>query len=132
MAGFHSPRQAATALRSVRIDKWLWAARFHLTRRLATQSVECGRVLINGVIARPSQLVKPGDVLNFRVVDREWEVVVREMNRSPISLKEAKLMYEETASSQERHIQSVELNRVSLHRTSLQSVVHSRRTDRQD
>jgi ribosome-associated heat shock protein Hsp15 len=103
----------------VRIDKWLWAARFHLTRKLATQSVECGRVLVNGVIARPSQLVRPGDVLNFRVVDREWEVVVREMHTSPVSLKEAKLMYEETATSQERQIQSVELNRIRLHRITM-------------
>lgn len=116
----------------MRIDKWLWAAHFHLTRKLATQSVECGRVLVNGVIARPSQLVKPGDVLNFRVVDREWEIVVREMKTGPVSLKEAKLMYEETATSQEKHIQSVEMKRVDLHRTSLQAAIHSRRTERQD
>lgn len=103
----------------MRIDKWLRAARFHLTRKLATQSVECGRVLVNGVIARPSQLVRQGDVLNFRVVDREWEVVVREMHTSPVSLKEAKLMYEETATSQERQIQSVELNRIRLHRITM-------------
>jgi ribosome-associated heat shock protein Hsp15 len=116
----------------MRIDKWLWAARFHLTRKLAAQSVECGRVLVNGAIARPAQMVKPGDVLNFRVVDREWEIVVREMHTSPVSLKEAKLMYEETATSQERHIQSVEMKRIGLHRISLQSVIHSRRTERQD
>lgn len=113
------------------IDKWLWAARFLLTRNLATQSVECGRVMVNGVIARPSQLVKPGDVLNFRVVDREWEVVVRGINTSPVSLKEAKLMYEETAASRERHIQAVEMKRVGLHRISLQTVIHSR-TERQN
>ena len=116
----------------MRIDKWLWAARFHLTRKLAAQSVECGRVLVNGAIARPAQMVKPGDVLNFRVLDREWEIVVREMHTSPVSLKEAKLMYEETATSQERHSQSVEMKRIGLHRISLQSVIHSRRTERQD
>ncbi len=116
----------------MRIDKWLWAARFHLTRKLAAQSVECGRVLVNGAIARPAQMVKPGDVLNFRVLDREWEIVVREMHTSPVSLKEAKLMYEETATSQEKHIQSVEMKRIGLHRISLQSVIHSRRTERQD
>lgn len=103
----------------MRIDKWLWAARFYLTRKLATQSVECGRVLVNGVIAKPSQLIKPGDVLNFRIVDREWEIVVREMDTSSSNLKEAKRMYEETATSQERHVQSVEMKRVGLHRTSL-------------
>ena len=116
----------------MRIDKWLWAARFHLTRKLAAQSVECGRVLVNGAIARPAQMVKPGDVLNFRVVDREWEIVVREMHTSPVSLKEAKQMYEETATSQEKHIQSAEMKRIGLHRISLQSVIHSRRTERQD
>lgn len=104
----------------MRIDKWLWAARFYLTRKLATQSVECGRVLINGFIARPSQLVRLGDVINFRVVDREWEIVVREMNTDPVSLKEAQLMYEETATSKERHIQSVEMKRIGLHLISLQ------------
>ena len=116
----------------MRIEQWLWAARFHQTRKLAAQGVECGRVLVNGAIARPAQLIKPGDVLNFRVIDREWDVVVREVNTSPASRKEAKLMYEETAASQERHIQSVELNRVSLHRISLQSAIHSLRTKRQD
>jgi ribosome-associated heat shock protein Hsp15 len=114
----------------VRIDKWLWTARFHLTRKLATQSVECGRVLVNGTTSKPGQLIKPGDVLNFRVIDREWDIVVRELNPNPESLKEAKLMYEETPASQERHFQSVELNRVSLHRISLQSAIHPLRTKR--
>lgn len=114
----------------MRIDKWLRAARFHLTRKLAAQSVECGRVLLNGSVAKPAQLVKPGDVLNFRVVDREWEVVVRAMNTNSASIKEAKLMYEETAVSQQRHIQSVELNRISLHRISLESAIHAFRTKR--
>lgn len=125
MADFRSPAQTATALRSVRIDKWLWTARFHQTRKLATQNVECGRVLVNGAIARPAHLIKPGDVLNFRVIDREWEVVVRAMNMDSASIKEARLMYEETASSQERHIQSVELNRAGLHRSSLRLLVQS-------
>lgn len=116
----------------MRIDKWLWTARFHQTRKLATQSVECGRVLVNRAIARSAQLIKPGDVLNFRVIDREWEVVVRELNANPASLKEAKLMYEETAASRERHFQSVELHRVGLHRISLQSVIHSPRIKRRN
>lgn len=109
-------------LRSVRmrIDKWLWAARFFLTRKLSTQSVERGRVFVNGAIAKPAQLIKPGDVLNFRVVDRKWEVVIREVNMNPTSIKEARLMYMETKDSQEKHVQSVESNRVTLHRNSLQ------------
>ena len=114
----------------MRVDTWLWTARFHQTRKLATQSVECGRVLVNGAIARPAQLIKPGDVLNFRIIDREWEVVVRGLIASPASRKEAKLMYEETESCQEKHIRSVELNRVNLHRIALQSISHSLRTKR--
>ncbi|MBN8475739.1 RNA-binding S4 domain-containing protein [Sulfuritalea sp.] len=115
----------------MRIDKWLWAAHFYLTRKLATQSVECGRVMVNGAIARPAHLIKPGDTLNFRVIDREWEVVVRAINTNPASLKEAKQMYEETAACRERHIQAVEMKRVGLHRISLQTVIRSR-TERQN
>jgi ribosomal 50S subunit-recycling heat shock protein len=50
----------------LRIDKWLWAARFHKTRSLATDELNKGRVLVNGQVAKPSREVKPGDLVTVR------------------------------------------------------------------
>lgn len=77
-------------------------------------------------------LIKSGDELHFRVIDREWTVVVRDVNENPTSLREARLMYVETAGSREKHVQSVEFNRVSLHRISLQSAIQPLRTEPTD
>ncbi len=50
----------------VRLDKWLWAARFYKTRSLATDEVSLGRVLVNGQPAKPAREVRPGDELSIR------------------------------------------------------------------
>jgi ribosome-associated heat shock protein Hsp15 len=50
----------------MRLDKWLWAARFYKTRSLATDEVSLGRVLVNGQPAKPAREVKPGDELSIR------------------------------------------------------------------
>ena len=47
----------------VRLDKWLWAARFYKTRSLSSDEIDKGRVTVNGQVAKPSREVKPGDVL---------------------------------------------------------------------
>jgi ribosome-associated heat shock protein Hsp15 len=83
----------------VRIDKWLWAARFFKTRSLATEAVDGGKVEINGERAKPSKLVKPGDEVRLRLAPYEHVLMVRALGdrRGPASV--AQSLYEETAAS---------------------------------
>jgi ribosome-associated heat shock protein Hsp15 len=83
----------------VRIDKWLWAARFFKTRSLAADAVAGGKVALNGARAKPSRVVRAGDYLNIRRGAYEWSIVVKGMSsyRGPAS--DAQGLYEETEES---------------------------------
>ena len=61
---------------SVRIDKWLWAARFFKTRSMATDAVDGGKIRLNGERIKPARGVKIGDKLDIDNGSTEWEVVV--------------------------------------------------------
>lgn len=61
---------------AVRLDKWLWAARFFKTRGLATEAVTGGRVHLNGVRVKPARDVRVGDTVAVNVGDVRWTVVV--------------------------------------------------------
>jgi len=91
--------QQETAAVEMRIDKWLWAARFFKTRSLAANAVSGGKVEINGAHAKPSRTIRPGDQLNIRCGLYEWTIIVKgtAKNRGPAS--KAQLLYEETENS---------------------------------
>jgi ribosome-associated heat shock protein Hsp15 len=102
----HSPSPPGDTPGRVRLDKWLWAARFYKTRALAAEMIERGRVLVNGAPAKASREPRPGDVIRLRTGDVERTVVVRALSavRGPAS--QAALLYEETPESiaaRERH-----------------------------
>lgn len=83
----------------VRLDKWLWAARFYKTRSLSTEEIDKGRVRLNGQLAKPSREVKPGDTLELRSGPVVKTVTVRALSdvRGPAPV--AALLFEETAAS---------------------------------
>jgi len=92
---------------SVRVDKWLWAARFFKTRGLAAQAVEGGRVQVNGARVKPARNLKPGDVLDVRVGELAWRVEVRALGtrRGPATVARALYVEDEaTRSERERMI----------------------------
>ena len=80
----------------VRIDKWLWAARFFKTRSMAAQAVSGGKVHINGTRIKPARMVQPGDELRIRRGELEFIVIVQGLSDKRRPAKEAQLLYEET------------------------------------
>jgi ribosome-associated heat shock protein Hsp15 len=83
----------------VRIDKWLWAARFFKTRTMATDAVDRGKVQLNGDRIKPARSLKIGDTLEIDNGATEWEVVVRGLSETRGSAPVAQALYEETAAS---------------------------------
>jgi len=84
---------------SVRIDKWLWAARFFKTRSMATDAVDAGKVRLNEERIKPARGVKPGDVLEIDNGATEWEVVVQALADKRGSATVAQTLYTETERS---------------------------------
>ena len=83
----------------LRIDKWLWAARFYKTRSLASDAVKGGLVQVGGQRAKPSKDVGPGDRLQITIGQTRRTVVVIGVAPRRGPAKEAALLYEETADS---------------------------------
>jgi len=83
----------------VRIDKWLWAARFFKTRSAATDAVQGGRVHVNGVRVKPAKDVVVADVIELTVGQTPWTVVVRALADKRGSATVAATLYDETPES---------------------------------
>lgn len=96
----------------VRIDKWLWAARFFKTRSLATDAVDGGKVRLNDERTKPSRNVKPGDRLRIDNGATEWEVLVLGLSDTRGSAAIAQTLYAETEDSIARRQQEAERRRL--------------------
>ena len=83
----------------MRLDKWLWAARFFKTRGLAQLAIAGGRVKLNGDRVKPAHAVKPGDALVVRVEEIEWQVTIRGLSERRGPAAEARKLYEESPAS---------------------------------
>ena len=95
---------------SIRIDKWLWAARFFKTRSLAADAVTGGKIDVNGARAKPSRIMRLGDKLSIRRGPYEWTVVVKGLAKLRGPASEAQLLYEETEESiRKRELASAQL-----------------------
>jgi ribosome-associated heat shock protein Hsp15 len=98
---------------SLRIDKWLWAARFYKTRSIASDEVGKNRVQVNGQDAKPSKEIKSGDTVRLRQGAVERTVVVQGLSavRGPAPV--AQLLYTETPESIEARQKAAEQNRLA-------------------
>ncbi|MDE2440532.1 MAG: RNA-binding S4 domain-containing protein [Betaproteobacteria bacterium] len=83
----------------MRLDKWLWAARFFKTRSLASDAVGGGKIKLNGAPTKASREVKIGNLLDVFNGDTRWEVVVRALSEKRGPASEASLLYEELPES---------------------------------
>jgi len=92
-------RMSASELTRVRIDKWLWAARFFKTRSLAAIAVDGGKVQVNAERAKPAKLVKPGDQLSIRSGPYLWDITVVALSERRGPAADAAKLYSESADS---------------------------------
>jgi ribosome-associated heat shock protein Hsp15 len=97
----------------IRLDKWLWAARFFKTRTLAATAIDGGKVRLNGVSAKPAKEVAVGDRLDISLGEQQWSVVVQAINGQRRPASEARRLYAETAESVERRRLAAELRRLA-------------------
>jgi ribosome-associated heat shock protein Hsp15 len=95
----------------MRLDKWLWAARFFKTRSIAARACELGRITSNGQAAKPSREVHPGDRLRIRSDAGEFQIDVVELSeiRGPAAV--AQTLYRETDESRELRLKAAEERR---------------------
>ena len=98
---------------AVRIDRWLWAARFFKTRALASEAVKGGRVHVNGQPAKPAKDVRPGDELEISVGQTRFVVSVCAVSERRGPAAEAARLYEETAASRAERERAAELRRLA-------------------
>ena len=96
---------------SVRIDKWLWAARFFKTRSAAQQAIEGGKVRLNGERTKPAKELKPGDQLVITIVVYEWTISVVRLSDKRGSATVARTLYEESEESRARRALEIEKRR---------------------
>jgi len=122
------PGADAFSTDSVRIDKWLWAARFFKTRGLAQDAIEAGHVLVDGERVKLARPVRPGDELRVRVgqTERTLRVLGVSETRGPAPV--AQQLYEETPESVRRRVEAQALR--ALNAEPAQAIDQGRPTKR--
>jgi ribosome-associated heat shock protein Hsp15 len=94
-----SPALKELDQQSMRIDKWLWVARFFKTRQLAIDAINAGRVEVHGERVKPSRNIKPGDRLHLRKPPVVYELVITAVSEKRGSATIARTLFSESAES---------------------------------
>ena len=100
-------------MEKLRIDKWLWAARFYKTRTLASEEIDKGRVHINGVAVKPAREVKAGDTVMVRTGPISRSVVVQGVSDKRGGAPQAALLFTETPESIQARLAAAEQRRLA-------------------
>lgn len=95
----------------VRLDKWLWAARFFKTRSLATDAIDGGKVSLNDERVKPAKEVKAGDRLSVRTPAGEFSIAVKAVSDKRGNATAAQLLFEETDASRAARAQEADRNK---------------------
>ncbi|MEI7994865.1 MAG: S4 domain-containing protein [Methylococcaceae bacterium] len=98
-------------LETIRLDKWLWTARFFKTRKLAADAISGGKVHLNNQRTKPGKDVKLGALLSISKDGLRWDVAIIALSNQRRAAKEAVLLYEETAESLAKRQQQMILQR---------------------
>lgn len=107
------PAPERLPLPSLRIDKWLWAARFYKARSMATEAVHSGHVKLNGCGVKPARELRIGDTLDITVGDTLWTIKVCGLNERRRPASEAQQLYAETPESAAHRIAERESKRLA-------------------
>ena len=107
-SALHTPDPAP-----LRVDKWLWAARFYKTRRLATEALQAGHVRVNGERCKPSKCLKPGDLVSVEKNAQRFDIEVLALSGIRGSAEIAHTLYLETAESITRREEASTLARIA-------------------
>ncbi|MCO6525311.1 RNA-binding S4 domain-containing protein [Snodgrassella sp.] len=98
---------------SMRLDKWLWAARFFKTRALAQKHIELGRVQVNGAKVKNSKNIQIGDIIDLTLNSLPYRIQVQQLNQMRRPAPEARLLYSEDSSIAAKREQMKALNQAS-------------------
>jgi len=100
-------------LERMRIDKWLWAARFYKTRSLAAQAVAAGHVRLDGHTLKPAREIRCGDPLEIAIGDQTWSAAVHGLSDQRRPAAEAQQLYEESSESRARRAAQREVRQLA-------------------
>ncbi|MDP1665432.1 MAG: S4 domain-containing protein [Methylobacter sp.] len=98
-------------LEVIRLDKWLWTARFFKTRKLAAEAISGGKVHVNDQRTKPGKEVKVGAIVSISKDNYRWDITIIAINGQRRSAKEAVLLYEESAESLAKREKQIIQNR---------------------
>lgn len=107
-----STQQQSSTL--IRLDKWLWAARFYKTRAKAREMILGGKVFYNGQRSKPSKHVEVGAQLKLRQGNEDREVIIEQLSDQRRGAPEAQLLYRETEASLRQREQNAEARRLKV------------------
>ncbi len=104
---------SVASLEALRLDKWLWAARFFKTRSLAAEAIAGGKIRWQGSHPKPAREVRIGDEIVVTVGESTWTVIVRGLNAQRRPAAEARLLYEEAAASTAARLSALEARKLA-------------------
>jgi ribosome-associated heat shock protein Hsp15 len=97
----------------VRLDRWLWAARFFKTRALSAAAIAGGKVQVNGTRAKPAKQLQVGDSLRIRIGPYEWLITVRTLSERRGPPKTAQTLFDESAEGRSARERLAELHKIA-------------------